>query len=131
MRKSDGVLWDDVRNAAGCYFDDYNRQKRRHTAAFASAIRADEAEHVRQECVEVVKDFIDPDPRLVSAILNAGKAPALKPGMLVKDHAQRVPWRQPGPWIRKPFVWQEGDDDNFVPLTKAEIMREFVDKAPE
>ena len=52
------------------------------------------------------------------AILNASKAPVLKPGMLVWGQADHTP-----------MEWREGYPSFYNPLTRAECMA-YADKAP-
>ena len=101
MRKSNIELWGIARSAGMLFFCEYSTRQQRQLEAFAAAVRADEAEHTRQACEERAIKWNRHElsgMSLSEAILNAGKAPALKPcpfcggEALLRDNLSELWW---------------------------------------
>uniref|UniRef100_A0A6M3LTU3 Uncharacterized protein n=1 Tax=viral metagenome TaxID=1070528 RepID=A0A6M3LTU3_9ZZZZ len=135
MRRSNEELWDDaIPEGALRSWGAWSITAREAIAAYTAAVRADEAEHAKEEQREACalayaarlryqcfKAPTDAENDLIRAILNAGAAPALKPGMLVCMSTREL----------HILRWDDEmvNPEMYRPLTRAECMA-YADKAP-
>jgi len=129
MRKSNGELWEKA--TAGLWVDAPMDALR---DAFACAVRVDEADHVRQECAEAAEachrndgDMYD----MKQAILNAGKAPALKPGMLVEWRGSITKTRYIQEWSPDDAVRFGAGERKTLRVIPRDEIQAWLDKTPE